>query len=139
MTTSESNTPSGPRATSAQQRKITSGRARDGGELQRAEAAAMPRSATVIEQTDDLSRYVAALQTAARHSAEQSFVDWGKCAALIAQRHAEWAEQSDRAFVEWYTWWQTVFGFSPVSIPFLGCVSAWWWGCQNALPFAGAD
>lgn len=104
----------------------------------RARSAEQP-GATAFEQTDDLSKSVAQWQAIARECSEQTFANWGVWIATLVQRNEEWADGCNRAFATWCAWWPASFGLRPLVSPLAGCVNAWLWGYQNALPFGGAD
>ncbi|RZF27143.1 polyketide synthase [Paraburkholderia sp. UYCP14C] len=101
---------------------------------------ASPWASTASAQPEGWFDYAAAYQgaqCAAREYAERSFADWSKSLAFAAQHEADWFDQINRAFAAWYAWWQAAYGIAPGVAPFAGGLNAWWWGSQNALPFAG--
>jgi len=69
--------------------------------------------------------------------AQHSPANWGKSIPIPMQREAEWFADASRTFAAWCAWWQAWFGIPVGVVPFAGACNAWWWGCQDALPFAG--
>jgi hypothetical protein len=95
------------------------------------------RAATASRPPDPWLACTKPRQTAASDYASQSLVNWLQPAILIAQHQTQWFEESNRAFAAWCAWWQASFGIPPAAAPLAGGVSAWWWACHRALPFAG--
>jgi hypothetical protein len=98
---------------------------------------ATTRAATAFGPPDLWLAYTTPWPTAASDYASQSLANWLQPVILIAQHQTQWFEESNRAFAAWCAWWQASFGTPPAAAPLAGGVSAWWWACHRALPFAG--